>query len=105
VARVLERRGDHPGLVHTISAMEACDAYKPWHDKQTHKTFLRPDSGKCLHYHFYFQDAKFGLVFLRAPTWAPFPPAILLQWTQLAGAQADGAGHWLHHGRQCLRAH
>src|SRR3954454_20651643 len=27
--------------------MEACDAYKPWHDKQTHKTFIRPDSGKC----------------------------------------------------------
>jgi hypothetical protein len=32
VHRVLERRGDHPGLVHVISAMEACDAYKPWHD-------------------------------------------------------------------------
>ncbi len=34
-------------LVHIISAMEACDAYKPWHDKQTHNTFIRPDSGKC----------------------------------------------------------
>jgi hypothetical protein len=72
VARVLEQRGDHPGLVHIISAMEACDAYKPWHDKQTHKTFVRPDSGKCLHYYFYFQDARFGLVYLRVPTWAPF---------------------------------
>ena len=72
VARVLEQRGDHPGLVHVISAMEACDAYKPWHDKQTHKTYIRPDSGKCLHYYFYFQDAKFGLVYLRVPTWAPF---------------------------------
>ena len=72
VARVLQQRGDHPGLVHIISAMEACDAYKPWHDKQTHKTFIRPDSGKCLHYYFYVQDAKFGLVYLRVPTWAPF---------------------------------
>jgi hypothetical protein len=72
VVRVLEQRGDHPGLVHVISAMEACDAYKPWHDKQTHKTFLRPDSGKCLHYYFYFQDAKFGLIYLRVPTGAPF---------------------------------
>jgi len=26
VARVLEQRGDHPGLVHIISAMEACDS-------------------------------------------------------------------------------
>jgi hypothetical protein len=72
VARVLEQRGDRPGLVHILSAMEACDAYKPWHDKQTHNTFVRPDSGKCLHYYFYFQDARFGLVYLRVPTWAPF---------------------------------
>jgi len=72
VARVLAQRGDHPGLVHVISAMEACDAYKPWHDKQTHKTFVRPDIGKCLHYYFYFQDVTLGLVYLRVPTWAPF---------------------------------
>lgn len=72
VAKVLERRGDHPGLVHVISAMEACSAYKPWHDKTTHKTYLRPDSGKCLHYYFYFMDRELGLVYLRVPTWAPF---------------------------------
>jgi hypothetical protein len=41
VARVLVVRGDRPGLVHIISAMEACDTYKPWHDKHTHRTFLR----------------------------------------------------------------
>jgi hypothetical protein len=29
---VLQRRGDHPGLVHVLSAMEACDSYQPWHD-------------------------------------------------------------------------
>ena len=42
VTKVLEQRGEHPGLVHVLSAMEACPAYKPWHDKQTHKTYLRP---------------------------------------------------------------
>lgn len=72
VARALAQRGEHPGLVHIISAMEACDAYQPWHDKQTHRTFIRPDSGKCLHYYFYFLDARFGLVYLRVPTWCPF---------------------------------
>ena len=70
VARVLDARGDHPGLVHILSAMEACDSYRPWHDKATGKTFVRPDSGKCLHYYFYFIDAAFGLVYLRVPTWA-----------------------------------
>jgi hypothetical protein len=53
-------------------AMEACDVYQPWHDKPMHKTFIRPDSGKCLHYYFYFLDAAFGLIYLRVPTWCPF---------------------------------
>jgi len=72
VAKVLEQRGDHSGLVHVLSAMEACPAYRPWHDKQTGKTFLRADTGKCLHYYFYFMDAELGLIYLRVPTWAPF---------------------------------
>ena len=72
VARVLAERGDHPGLVHILSAMEACDSYRPWHDKVSGKTFVRPDSGKCLHYYFYFMDAALGLIYLRVPTWAPF---------------------------------
>ena len=72
VARVLAQRGDHPGLVHIISAMEACDSYRPWHDKASGKPFVRPDSGKCLHYYFYFMDADLGLIYLRVPTWSPF---------------------------------
>jgi hypothetical protein len=72
VAKILAQRGDHPGLVHVISAMETCDSYQPWHDKQSGKTFLRPDSAKCLHYYFYFMDAELGLIHLRVPTWCPF---------------------------------
>ena len=72
VAQVLARRGAQPGLVHIISAMEACDSYRPWHDKATGKNFVRPDRRKCLHYYFYFMDAAFGLVYLRVPTWSPF---------------------------------
>src|SRR5580704_17304487 len=35
-------------------------------------TFLRPATGKCLHYYFYFIDAELGLIYLRVPTWCPF---------------------------------
>ena len=70
---MLDQRGDRPSLVHILSAMAACDAYQPWHDKQTHKTFVRPDSGKCLHYYFYFQDGRFGLVYRRVPSWVSAP--------------------------------
>jgi len=72
IATIIESRGDHPGLVHIFSAMETCTSYKPWHDKATGKTFVKNDSGKCLHYYFYFIDPDFGLCYLRVPTWCPF---------------------------------
>ncbi len=72
VADILAQRGKAPGLVAVLGAMEACQSYKPWHDKPSGRTFLRPDSGKCLHYYFYFIDERLGLCYLRVPTWAPF---------------------------------
>jgi hypothetical protein len=72
IRKILQSRGDHPGLVHIFSAMEGCRAYYPWHDKQTHKTYLKSKPGKCLHYYFYFIDEELGLCYLRVPTWCPF---------------------------------
>ena len=72
VAEIIEVRGGHAGLVHIFSAMEACPSYKPWHNKKTGQTYLRPAPGKCLHYYFYFIDPELGLCYLRVPTWCPF---------------------------------
>lgn len=72
IQKILEERGHEPGLVAILSAMETCQSYKPWHDKTSHRTFLRPTGGKCVHYYFYFIDPKYGLCHLRVPTWCPF---------------------------------
>jgi len=72
IQEIIAQRGSYPGLVHIFSAMEPCTSYKPWHNKNTHKTFLKYDSGKCLHYYFYFIDPVLGLCYLRVPTWSPF---------------------------------
>ncbi len=72
ISEIIEQRGAHPGLVHIFSAMEACTAYKPWHNKKTHQTYLKTVPGRCLHYYFYFITAELGLCYLRVPTWAPF---------------------------------
>ena len=72
VKETLEMRGEDPGLVCILSAMEPCGSYKPWHDKKTHKTYFKPDDGKCLHYYVYFIDADLGLCYVRVPTWCPF---------------------------------
>jgi hypothetical protein len=68
VKEILARRGEQPGLVCIFSAMEPCSTYKPWHDKQSGKPYLRPDDGKCLHYYFYFIDVELGLCFVRVCT-------------------------------------
>lgn len=72
IQEILKERGNHPGLVHIFSAMEGCQAYRPWHDKGTGKTYVKMGQGKCLHYYFYFVDEAVGLCYLRVPTWCPF---------------------------------
>jgi hypothetical protein len=71
VQAVLAKRGHHLGLVAIFSAMEPCPTYQPWHNKETGKTYLRPDDGKCLHYYFYLIDEELGLTYVRVPTWLP----------------------------------
>lgn len=72
VQAVAKERQVTSGLVHIFSAMEACPSFEPWHDKVSHRTFLKGRDGKCLHYYFYFLSDEFGLCYLRVPTWAPF---------------------------------
>ncbi len=72
IQKILEQRGRAPGLVHIFSAMEPCPSFEPWHNKQTHQTYLRHQGAKCLHYYFYFILKDLGLCYLRVPTWVPF---------------------------------
>jgi hypothetical protein len=72
IKAIVAERGDHPGLVHIFSAMEPCPSFRPWHDKASGRTMLKPTEAKCLHYYFYFIQPKLGLCYLRVPTWAPF---------------------------------
>ena len=89
---ILEERGRHPGLVHIFSAMETCASFRPWHDKKTHQTCLKPITGKCLHYYFYFIDAVFGLCYVRVPTWAPFRLQVYFNGHNWLARRLDQAG-------------
>ncbi|MFN3533356.1 MAG: hypothetical protein ACK41Q_12735 [Candidatus Brocadia sp.] len=65
------KRGNHTGIVRIFSALELFPAYKPWHDKKTRGTYLRPDTKKCLHYYFYFFHEVLGLCYIRVPMRVP----------------------------------
>jgi len=72
ISKKLEERGLEPGLVHILETMETCPTYKPWHNKQTGKTYLTDGTSKCSTYYFYFIDELLGLCYVRVPTWLPF---------------------------------
>jgi hypothetical protein len=110
IKAIVAERGDHPGLVHIFSAMESCTAYRPWYDKQKGHALLKPTSGKCLHYYFYFIDESFGLCYVRVPTWAPFRLQVYfnghhwlarrLQKAGIAFDMADNAFLWIADPKQ-----
>src|SRR5438309_2692444 len=105
VKEALAKRGEHPGMVCIFSVMEPCSTYKPWHNKQTGKTYLVPDDGKCLHYYFYFVDEGLGLCQRAGADMAALPPADLLQWAQLAGGPTEQVRHRLSNDRQRLHTY
>jgi hypothetical protein len=76
IAEIVQERGCHEGLVHIFSAVEIAKTYKPWHDKESGKTFFKNDQTKCLHYYIYFIDRELGLCFFKVPTIAPFVTTI-----------------------------
>ncbi|MCW3091491.1 MAG: hypothetical protein JWP81_2560 [Ferruginibacter sp.] len=59
-------------MIYILSAIEACQTYRPWHDKTSHQAILKSDRGKCLHYYFYFNDPDLGFGYMRVTTWFPF---------------------------------
>lgn len=72
VREVLESRGTAPGLIHVFSSMELCSTYRARYDNEAGRASLRPDTGKCTYYYFYFMDEDLGVCYLRVPTWCPF---------------------------------
>jgi hypothetical protein len=92
VRRVLDKRGKHSGVVHIITAMEACSSYTPWHDKRSGKNYLKGSQSKCLHYYFYFIDPYLGYGYIRVPTWCPFQLQIYFNGHNILANELDKLG-------------
>ena len=88
---MLEARGEHPGLVHVISAMEACDCYDPGTTRRrTKPSCVLIAAMSALLFPLYGRRPRPGLS-ARAHL-GTLPAAILLQRPQLAGAAVEGGG-------------
>jgi hypothetical protein len=71
IAQKIVSRGDQPGIVHILSAMELCPCFRRHYDKSTKRSSLKYGTSKCIHYYIYFIDQVYGLCYLRIPTWLP----------------------------------
>jgi hypothetical protein len=71
VARILATRGNQPGVVCVLGAMERCRGFASA-PRETEGCRLQWRRSYCQHFYIYFIDAEFGLCYLRVPTWAPF---------------------------------
>ena len=92
IAKVLQQRGEHAGIVHIISAMERCSCFKVGRNDKTGFLQLQWDVGKCLHYYIYFIDEEFGLCYMRIPTWAPCRLQVYLNGHNWLARQMQKAG-------------
>ncbi len=72
VSEILTKRGNAPGIVCILSAMESCRCFKVGKNYRTDYLELRWDYGKCIHYYVYIMDPDYGFCTLRIPTRAPF---------------------------------
>ena len=87
----LQDRGNSPGLVCILSAMESCPSYRAWHNKKTGQTYLIGSQSKCLHYYFYFIDEFLGMGYMRVPTWLPLRLQVYINGHNILANQLEKA--------------
>ena len=72
VMNELDKKENKTGLIAALSTVEICNTMtvKPNHETQMLEVTSRPT--KCKHYYFYYNDKKFGLMYLKIQTWFPY---------------------------------
>lgn len=78
VKTVLEKRGQHPGIVAVLHTLEMDYGFDIQGNKSTQKKELVGTSRKCLHIYFYFIDEQYGLGYFRVQTFFPFKIQVYL---------------------------
>jgi hypothetical protein len=72
VAQLLAERGNQPGVVCVLGAMERGRRFAVRPEPEHGWLRLQWAAVVCEHFYVYFVDEEFGLCHLRIPTWAPF---------------------------------
>ncbi|MFQ5675241.1 MAG: hypothetical protein ACE5G1_05030 [bacterium] len=92
VKSFIEERGEHPGLVAVLSDLEVASSFDVFKNRERHKLELVGRQRKCLHFYFYFIDAKLGLCYFRVQSFFPFRVQIYFNGREQLARKLDEAG-------------
>jgi hypothetical protein len=79
LARQLARQqGIKQGLICVFSAVEPCQTFDIYRNRETKRLDLVPRLRKCRFFYFYFIDREFGFMHVRLQSWLPFTIQVCL---------------------------
>jgi hypothetical protein len=93
MARQLARKqGIQKGLVCVFSAVEPCQAFDIYHDRESKRLRLVSRERTCRFFYFYFIDREFGLMHVRLQSWLPFSIQVCLNGRSFLARQLTREG-------------
>lgn len=92
VAKILKKRGNHPGLVHIFAVKESAMVYDTRHARTDGyaQVIIRP--GACIHYYLYWMHPRLGLIHVRVPTWLPLRLQVYFNGHNWLASKLEAAG-------------
>lgn len=102
VKTFIQERGEHPGLVAVLAALEVCRSFDIFKNKERHKLELVQRQRKCLHFYFYFIDVDFGLCYFRVQSFFPFRVQIYFNGREQLARKSDNAKIAYHKSDNCF---
>jgi len=93
LARQLAReQGVEKGLVCVFAAVEPCQTFDIYHDRESKRLRLVSRQRKCRFFYFYFIDREFGLMHVRLQSWLPFSIQVCLNGRSFLARQMEREG-------------
>ena len=93
VARQIAQRDRiQQGLIAVLTAVEPCQSYEVFRNREGKKLELQPRVRKCLFLYHYWIDPLFGFMHGRIQSWFPFSIQICLNGREWLGRQMDRRG-------------
>lgn len=89
---IAKQHGKTQGLIAVLGCSEPCQNLRVRKNRETKQLEVRVESGKCMHYYHYYQDAEFGLRYTRLQSWFPFTMHVGLNGRDWLGQQMTKAG-------------